>query len=134
MPIVWWTESTQRKTNWKSTNNLTKMPLSIRNKPGMYCTKEWSTCPYTIRVCKVSSKAGGKCSTINSSHSKMDSQFSKKDSTLKSIWVNCWEEANKKSNSSKSITETKNHLTKMKNKTNNKSKSKHKEDDQLNKQ
>jgi len=67
----------------------------------------------------------------NSSPSKMDSQFSKKDSTLKSIWVNCWEEANKKSNSSKSITETKNHLTKIR--INNKSKSNHKQDEQLNK-
>lgn len=107
------------------------MPLSIRNKPGMYCTKEWSTSPYTIRVSKVSSKAGGKCSTINSSPSKMDSQFSKKDSTLKNIWANCWGEANKKSNSSKSIPETKNHFTKMKTKTNNKSKSKLKQDDKI---
>lgn len=74
---------------------------------------------------------------MNSSPSKMDSQSSKRDSTSKSISVNCWGEANKKSNSSKSITETNNYLTNMKTKTKtnnkNKNKSKPKEDDKKNK-
>ena len=61
------------------------MHQPIKSKPEMYCIKEWSICLYTMKVSKILSKAGDKCSMIKGLYFKMDSQWNKKDCTSKSI-------------------------------------------------